>query len=311
MTKKTNLFLAFALVLASLASCAQPAPTADSGQSQGEPATPFQGSYVVNASYVAENLDSILLVDARGENAAKKSTITGAIALDWQYLATCEDGATGDENWGCILDLDRLNARLSEKGLDPSQEIVLFSTGPEGWGEDGRIAWELIAAGYENVKIVDGGFSALEDTGLDTSKGGITPDPVQVNVESIDETHVINTDELKEHYEDFVVLDVRTAKEYQGATSYGEENGGHLPGAIHLEYTSLFQGDGTLKSQEELVALFEGIGLSTEDQIVAYCTAGIRSAYMQLVLEMCGFANSQNYDESFYRWSAVEALEGA
>ena len=52
-------------------------------------------------------------------------------------------------------------------------------------------------------------------------------------------------------------------------------------------------------------------GLQTTDQIVTYCTAGIRSAYMQLILEMCGFENTLNYDESYYRWCACQDVEVA
>ena len=63
----------------------------------------FEGEYIVNADYVKENLDDIILVDARGEDAANKETIKGAIPIAWQYLATCEDGKSGDANWGCIL----------------------------------------------------------------------------------------------------------------------------------------------------------------------------------------------------------------
>ena len=102
---------------------------------------------------------------------------------------------------------------------------------------------------------------------------------------------------------------MRDDKEYDGKAAYGEAKGGHLPGAIHIKYTDLFNSDSTLKSNEELTAMFEEAGLTTEDHIVTYCTAGIRSAYMQLVMEMCGFENSENYDESFYRWCAVEEVE--
>lgn len=274
-----------------------------------EDAVPFEGKYIVSADYVKENLDNIIVVDARGEDAAKKGTVKGAIATTWQYLATCEDGVAGDPNWGCILDVERLSERLSSLGLAKDAEIVLFSNAEEGWGEDGRIAWELIAAGYENVKIVNGGIKALKASGIEMEKGAAAPVPVEVTVEAIDETHVINTDELKSIYDECKIVDVRDDKEYEGKTLYGEANGGHLPGAIHIRYTDLFNGDSTLKSNEEIVKLFEEAGLTTEDHIVTYCTGGIRSAYMQLVMEMCGFENSENYDESFYRWCAVEELE--
>lgn len=269
----------------------------------------FEGEHVVTPEYVAENLDDIILIDARGEEAAAEETIAGAMALSWQYLATCEDGATGDAYWGCILDTDRLSERLSELGIDPEKEIVLFATSQNGWGEDGRIAWELMAAGYENVKIVDGGFAMLKAAGLETVSGASTYETIEVVVESIDETHVINTDELKEVYDDVVVVDVRADEEYEGGTLYGEANGGHLPGAVLIKFTDLFQENGNLKSNEEIIAMYEEAGISTDDTIVTYCTAGIRSAYMQIILEDCGFENVKNYDESFYRWCVEEELE--
>ena len=269
----------------------------------------FEGAYVVNADYVKENLDDIILVDARGEDAANKETIKGAIPIAWQYLATCEDGKSGDANWGCILDTERLSERLGEKGLDPNKEIVLFAAAQNGWGDDGRIAWELIAAGYKDVKMVDGGFDALKEAGIETAKGGSEPKAVDVKIDSIDTTHVINTDELKANYDDYKVVDVRADEEYDGETLYGEAKGGHLPAAIHIRYTDLFQKSGMLKSNAEITKMFEDAGITKDDKVVTYCTAGIRSGYMQLILEMCGFKNTQNYDESYYRWCAVEDVE--
>lgn len=309
--KKASLFLALILTVG-LVGCGASGSTTG-GQSSGDSdeisSEPFKGEYIVDADYVKTHLDDIILVDARGEEAAEKETIKGAIPIMWQYLATCEDGVSGDPNWGCILDTDRLSERLSEKGLAMDQEIVLFAAAQDGWGDDGRIAWELLAAGYDDVKMVDGGFAALKEAGIETQKGGTTPEPADVTIESIDETHLINTDELKENYDEYKIVDVRADEEYNGETLYGEVKGGHLPGAIHIRYTDLFRKDGTLKSNEDIVQLFEDQGITKDDQIVTYCTAGIRSAYMQLILEMCGFENTKNYDESYYRWCAVEEVE--
>lgn len=312
MKKRVAILLTLALTLGMVGcsnSSNESAKDTKSETKEETTAEAFEGEYIVNADYVKEHLDDIILVDARGEEAAAKETIKGAIPIAWQYLATCEDGKSGDANWGCILDTDRLSERLGEKGLDPEKEIVLFAAAQNGWGDDGRIAWELVAAGYKDVKMVDGGFDALKAAGIDTAKGGSEPKAIDVKIDSIDTTHVINTDELKENYDDYKVIDVRADEEYDGETLYGEAKGGHLPNAIHIRYTDLFQKSGMLKSNAEITKMFEDAGVSKDDQIVTYCTAGIRSGYMQLILEMCGFNNTKNYDESYYRWCAVEDVE--
>lgn len=312
--KKLSVLLVLVLTLG-LIGCSGASTEQNTEESGTEEATTeeskeaFTGKYIVDAAYVKDNIDNIILVDARGDEEAGKGTVKGAIPLMWQYLATCEDGASGDANWGCILDTKRLSERLSEKGLAKDKEIVLFAAAQNGWGDDGRIAWELIASGYTDVKMVNGGYQALADAGLETQKGGAEPEKAEVTVDAIDETHVINTDELQKDYDNYKVVDVRADEEYDGKVLYGEANGGRLPGAIHIRYTDLFNPDSTLKSNSEITAMFESAGLAKDDQIITYCTAGIRSAYMQLVMEMCGYNNVKNYDESFYRWSAVGELE--
>ena len=119
--KRTALFLAGILAISSLSGCGAKNSESDSSE-------PFEGKYVVTADYVKENLDDIIVVDARGEDEAKKGTVKGAVATTWQYLATCEDGEAGDANWGCILcaigyaeadfDIDKVDVDLeSEKGI--------------------------------------------------------------------------------------------------------------------------------------------------------------------------------------------------
>ncbi len=274
-------------------------------------AAAFEGEYIVSAQYVLDNLanENVLLVDARGEDAAKAGTVEGAIAVIWQMFADVASGVAGDPMWGTILEPEALSAALSATGIAPEKEIILFAAAQNGWGDDGRILWELVAAGFPNVKMVDGGYDALVAAGAPIVKGAAPYTPAEVTVEAIDMTHVINTDELVADYDSFKIIDVRGDDEYNGGTAYGEAKGGHLPGAIHLRYTDLFNADSTLKSNEEIVALAEAAGLAKGDKVVAYCTAGIRSAYMQLVLEMCGYENTWNYDESYYRWCAAQDVE--
>ena len=115
----------------------------------------------------------------------------------------------------------------------------------------------------------------------------------------------ISTDDLKKEYKDLKVIDTRAKDEYEGAVNYGEARGGHLPDAINVPFTELYNEDGTLKNKEEKVKIMEKAGVKKDDNIVTYCTAGIRSAHMAfLSLKNAGFENVRNYDSSFYEWAA-------
>lgn len=273
----------------------------------------FEGEYLVTADYAKEHVgdENVLFVDCRGADAAKKETVAGAVATTWQELCTCDEsyGSQGDEGWGKIPEAEDLAGRLGALGITKDKEIILLGETIDGWGEDGRILWELVAAGFTDVKMVDGGYSALVDAGAETQKGANDPVAADVTVESIDKTHVMETDELLNNYDNYVIVDVRTDEEYDGATKYDEKKGGHLPGAIHIRYTDLFRGDGRLASQADIETMLENAGISKDDNIVTYCTGGIRSAYAQLVFEMAGYENTWNYDQSYWRWCVVGDVE--
>lgn len=313
MKKLFALFLTAALLFSAAACGANTGAGNSSDSSQEDDGTrvPFTGAYVVDAAYVKEHMgeEGVLLVDARGEDAAAKGTVEGAIAVIWQMFADVSSGVSGDPMWGTILPVEQLSEQLSATGISPDKEIILFAAAQNGWGDDGRILWELVAAGFPNVKMVDGGYDALVAAGCPTVKGAAAYTPAEVTITSIDETHVINTDDLAANYDSYTIVDVRADEEWEGQVLYGEAAGGHLPGAIHVRYTDLFNDDCTLKSNDEILALFADAGITPDQTVVTYCTAGIRSAYMQLILEMCGFEHTLNYDESYYRWCACQEVE--
>jgi thiosulfate/3-mercaptopyruvate sulfurtransferase len=68
--------------------------------------------------------------------------------------------------------------------------------------------------------------------------------------------------------------------------------------------------DGTFKSADELRVIYEGeVGLSPQDNVVAYCRIGERSSHTWFVLKyLLGYDNVRNYDGSWTEWgNAVRA----
>lgn len=271
----------------------------------------FSGEYIISAREAKSKIgdESVQFVDARGEQHANRGTIEGAVVTDWMSLSTCQEGTAGDPQWGLIPPPEELTVRLRQLGIEKEKEIIVLGQPEEGWGEDGRVLWELREAGCENIKMVDGGIMAMKDIGAEFVRGGSTLKPSQITAEKPEQTHNILTEELQNNYEDYKIVDVRTEREYEGAVLYNEAKGGHLPGAVNLPYAEVFQADGTLKDNTELTEMFEACGLNKSDRIVTYCTGGIRSAYIQLLLEMCGYENTYSYGQSFWRWAVVGEVE--
>lgn len=260
--------------------------------------------FFVSTNWLNDNLskENLVIIDARGEDAYNSGHIVGSVATSWQGLSDMSpEFAT--PNWGSVVDKNVLETGIRNLGITDKSEVVVYADTKSGWGEEGRIYWSLKIAGIENVKMLDGGYNVWSSLGNDTTKDKTEITPSEFKLENMDLSKSINTKDLSANFKEYKVIDTRDFDEYEGAVKFGEARGGHIPGAIWIGYKSLLNNDGTLKSADELNAIFEQAGLDKEDKIATYCTAGIRSAHMAVVLEMLGYENAINYDESFYVWA--------
>lgn len=265
-------------------------------------------TYFVSSEWLNDNMDSVIVLDARGQETYDKGHVPGARVLTWQSLSRM-DVEFASETWGTLKDADALGQAISELGLSADSEVVVYSDTQNGWGEDGRIMWTLQAAGIENVRMLDGGYKGWKDAGYDITKETSEFEATDFVVEELDLVESISTAKLVENYDDYKVIDTRDKDEYEGAQKFGEARGGHLPSAVWMAYKDLLEKDGTLKPINELEAIFADAGFEKTDKIVTYCTAGIRSAHYAEILKMLGYENVVNYDASFYVWANTPELQ--
>lgn len=261
--------------------------------------------YFVTSEYVSDNLNTLIILDARGYPAYLQGHLPGAINVQWQGLSLTE-GKSGEKGWGNLLDDATLTAKLEALGIDQKKEIVVYADSPSGWGEEGRIAWSLREVGFNNVKILNGSYKLWKREGRAISiKPVVFPEKSRITQLKNNHELTIDTPELVNNYADFVVIDSRTPEEYKGATKFGEKRGGHLPGAVNVPFTEFMDDNGLLKPVADIEALLKKVGISKNTPVVVYCTAGIRSAHMVMVLKALGYESVRNYDSSFYRWAAL------
>lgn len=112
-------------------------------------------------------------------------------------------------------------------------------------------------------------------------------------------------DELARRLEEGMVtlLDVRSRAEYAGEAGYPcDPRQGHIPGAVHLEWSDLYIGEGQPHAADTIRALLAERGVDPAGEIVAYCHGGQRSAFAVAALRSAGLS-AENYEGSWHEWS--------
>ena len=245
-----------------------------------------------------------VIVDTRSKIKFLMGHIPGAINLsNWREFTTKRNGVRGL----LIEDKKFISDTLANLGINPEQSIIVYGDPGDTWRTDGRFFWMFERYGFTRVSILDGGLDAWKQIGGATENGfqkkrtfkTLKPEEIYLNSEVIADKQLINNVLNNKNY---ILIDNRTQEEYQGSTPYGSDRGGHIPNAIHIYWPEFFNEDGTLKSSKELSHLLEKEGVRADQEIIVYCTGGVRSAMAYFVFRYLGF-KVRNYDGSWWDWS--------
>ncbi|MEM1256150.1 MAG: rhodanese-like domain-containing protein [Cyanobacteria bacterium P01_H01_bin.21] len=230
--------------------------------------------------------------------------LQGAVYVNWKQFSP-EDVVTRGQ---LLSQDDELTQRLQSFGISYDKPVVVFANPPSGWGEDGRIVWMLRTLGHSQAVMVDGGFEALLDANVPVQSGNSQSRAPGDFVVARNTAWEIQRDQLKAQLDNdnVVVIDTREAREFAGKTPYGEQRGGHVPGAIHLYFKDFLGQDGRLLPTNEIHQKLEIAGITQNTQVVVYCTGGIRSGWLASVLVTLGYS-VKNYAGSMWEWSAAPA----
>ncbi len=278
--------------------------------------TQFNFKQLVDAEYLLSNRenDNLVVIDARGGMLEEGALMYDkATVVDWTDISLL--GEFGGEELGKLLSKENYQQIFSKLGVKEDSEVLVygFTMPDQGFGDEGRILYTFNYAGFDNVKIIDGGFKQVESLGFN-KKYNPSEDRIDVSgvvrVEGENNSNAIFTDELLTLVgnENVQIIDTRLEVEYNGRVIYGENKAGHIPTAISIPFNSLVDKDGFIKSREELEKYFEDKGLDKNKLQITYCTTGVRASYVAVILTELGY-KVRNYEPSFARYANVAEVE--
>ncbi|MBT7370850.1 MAG: sulfurtransferase, partial [Gammaproteobacteria bacterium] len=96
------------------------------------------------------------------------------------------------------------------------------------------------------------------------------------------------------------IWDARSAEEYAG-TKVVADRGGHIPGAINLDWLDLMDRDRALRLREDLSAVIHDKGLDTAETVITHCQTHHRSGLCYFVGRLLGL-NIKAYHGSWSEW---------
>jgi thiosulfate/3-mercaptopyruvate sulfurtransferase len=264
---------------------------------------------LVAADWVEAHIDDpkVVVVEVDEDTSAyEKNHIKNAVRIDWKQ--DLQDPVRRD-----FVDQAGFEALLSAKGIANDDTVVLYG-GNNNWFAS-YAYWYFKLYGHDSVKLLDGGRKKWELDSRDLVVA--VPERAATTYQAKPQDASIRAfrDDVLAAIGSLNLVDVRSPDEFSGKLlapahlpQEQSQRPGHVPSARNIPWSKNANDDGTFKSDEELVQLYQDESVDLAKDTIAYCRIGERSALTWFVLhELLDQANVKNYDGS---WTEYGSLVG-
>lgn len=256
--------------------------------------------YFVQTDWLATNRTEVVILDARQAPLYLLGHVDGAYSVPRSEFLDKRGGVKSLVP--TTTDFERLMERF---GITPDTTVITYAEHDNPYAA--RLAWTLRYHGHENTLVLDGGYEKWSREGHPTSLMPTTAAvPSEYRVTSAGKARAeVDYVLTRLGNPGVLVWDTRTPEEYLG-TKIRADRGGHIPGAVHLNWTELqheVNGVKVLRPEPEIRALLTAHNINNSQEIIAHCQTGIRSSYATLVLQALDYNQVKNYDGSWIEWA--------
>jgi len=265
-----------------------------------------QSDVLVSTDWVEKHLRDADLRIAEVDvdtKAYEEGHVEGAAGWNWQSQLC--DTVRRD-----VVPREQLEKLLSEGGIGNDTRIVLYGDN-NNWFACWAF-WQLKMFGHKDVRVMNGGRKKWIAEGRPLTKEipRHAPKPYKAGAPDASiRAFLGQVTQAQERKNGWSLVDVRSPDEYTGKILCPPglpetcQRGGHIPGAFSIPWGKNCDEDGTFKSPEELRALYEPLGITSQKQVITYCRIGERSSLTWFVLKcLLGYPKVLNYDGSWTEW---------
>ncbi|MBI2493095.1 MAG: sulfurtransferase [Candidatus Rokubacteria bacterium] len=195
---------------------------------------------------------------------------------------------------------------LGALGIGPDTHVVIYDD--SGGLHASRLFFTLEVLGHRKVSLLDGGIHGWRRAKL----------PLTTEIPRVERTEyrpavrgdlVASAEWVRDRLGDATValVDARTAAEFTGKDRRAKR-GGHIPGAVNLEWKQNLRPDWTFKPRAELRAMYVAKGVTPDKTVVTYCQTHHRASHSYFALRLLGYPRLVGYDRSWIEWGNRDDL---
>ncbi|MBI3990169.1 MAG: sulfurtransferase [candidate division NC10 bacterium] len=249
------------------------------------------------------NDPDLRIVDLRSEEEYQQGHIPGAVHGNPRSLDDLEANKQG-----LPLPAENAGAIFGGLGIDERTRVVAYDN--MGGLFAARLFYVLEFFGHKNVQILNGGMDKwIREGRPQTTEVPKVPMKSFVAKENPDVIATAEWVKANLGSPKVCLVDARSPKEYSGEDLQSNKRGGHIPGAVNIDWVETIDPTTKVfKLAEDLRKLFEASGATKGREIVTYCQSGYRAAHSYFVARLLGYEKVRNYDGSWQEWGNDPAL---
>jgi len=246
--------------------------------------------------------DDIVIIDLCNPMLYQKRHVPGAIYLNRSNLISNTSPATGKHP-----SFKEIKHLVEQLGISNNKHTVIYDDEGGGWA--GRLAWILDLIGVSSWSYLNGGIVAWINEGHPTEDIANQPTPCEVDIgnDFLNPNVVISMDQILDNLGSgiFTIWDARSSQEFSGERIISAR-GGHIPGAINLEWTELIDQNKNLRIRDDAQQILDNVGLSCSKTIITHCQTHHRSSFTYMVARILGYESIIGYDGSWSEWGNLD-----
>lgn len=278
-------------------------------------------SPIVSTNWLHEHLDAPDIVVVHAVLAFEKTLeeltaeynearIPGAVMFDVDVVADSNNPLPH-----MLPPAEKFSSQMRKMGIGDGQRVVVYDTSGNFCAS--RVWWMFKTFGVRDVCVLDGGLPKWLLEEKPVSEGQTRPRQDRHFTARFQSMCVRDMDDVRDavNSDDDQIIDARSADRFTGKEKETREGlaSGHMPNALNVYYKDTMNENSTMKSANELRALFEAAGVDLNKSTITTCGSGVTAAILSLGLEIAGHKANAVYDGSWTEWGAEpsnDVIEG-